>query len=114
MCQRLVDATPWGQWTTFVAGLRETGIIAPLVLDGPMTGKVFRADNEPEAPLGLSVPQPAADRRPSGPRSRRIVYAIEIRGVTVAHFFHLLNDARHFLIGQDRGLAEGQRLHIQA
>ena len=43
--ERLVDATPWGHWkvTTFVAGLRETGIIAPLVLDGPMTGDVFRA-----------------------------------------------------------------------
>ena len=43
--ERLVDATPWGHWkvTTFVAGLRETGIIAPLVLDGPMTGEVFRA-----------------------------------------------------------------------
>ena len=42
---RLVDATPWGHWkvTTFVAGLRDTGIIAPLVLDGPMTGEVFRA-----------------------------------------------------------------------
>ena len=43
--ERLVDAAPWGHWkvTTFVAGLRETGIIAPLVLDGPMTGEVFRA-----------------------------------------------------------------------
>ena len=29
--------------TTFVAGLRETGIIAPLVVDGPMTGEIFRA-----------------------------------------------------------------------
>ena len=43
--ERLVDATPWGHWrvTTFVAGLRESGLIAPLVLDGPMTGEVFRA-----------------------------------------------------------------------
>ena len=43
--ERLVDATPWGHWkiTTFVAGLRSSGIIAPLVLDGPMTGEVFRA-----------------------------------------------------------------------
>jgi transposase len=43
--ERLVDAAPHGHWrtTTFVAGLRSTGIIAPLVLDGPMTGKVFRA-----------------------------------------------------------------------
>ena len=43
--ERLVDKAPQGHWrtTTFVAGLRETGIIAPLVLDGPMTGEVFRA-----------------------------------------------------------------------
>ena len=43
--QRLVDATPWGHWkiTTFVAGLRASGVIAPMVLDGPMTGEVFRA-----------------------------------------------------------------------
>ena len=43
--ERLVDATPWGHWktTTFVAGLRAGGIIAPLVLDGPMTGAWFRA-----------------------------------------------------------------------
>ena len=42
---RLVAATPYGHWktTTFVAGLRQTGIIAPYVLDGPMTGDVFRA-----------------------------------------------------------------------
>ena len=43
--QCVVDATPHGHWltTTFVAGLREDGIIAPLVLDGPMRGEVFRA-----------------------------------------------------------------------
>ena len=43
--ERLVDATPWGHWktTTFVAGLRSSGVIAPLVLDGPMTGEAFRA-----------------------------------------------------------------------
>jgi hypothetical protein len=37
--ERLVDATPWGHWktTTFVAGLRANGVIAPFVLDGPMT-----------------------------------------------------------------------------
>ncbi len=43
--ERLVDTAPHGHWktTTFVAGLRERGIVAPLVLDGPMTGEVFRA-----------------------------------------------------------------------
>jgi len=42
---RLVAAVPQGHWktTTFIAGLRQTGVIAPLVLDGPMTGLAFRA-----------------------------------------------------------------------
>jgi hypothetical protein len=41
--ERLVDAAPQGHWktTTFVAGLRASGIIAPFVLDGPMTGERF-------------------------------------------------------------------------
>ena len=43
--QRLVAAVPYGHWrtTTFVAGLRQSGVIAPLVLAGPMTGAAFRA-----------------------------------------------------------------------
>jgi transposase len=43
--ERLVDAAPHGYWrtTTFVAGLRASGIIAPFVLDGPMTSEAFRA-----------------------------------------------------------------------
>jgi transposase len=42
---RLVDAAPYGHWktTTFVAGLKASGIIAPFVLDGPINGEVFRA-----------------------------------------------------------------------
>jgi hypothetical protein len=43
--QRLVMAVPHGHWktTTFVVGLRTTGLIAPTVVDGPMTGDVFVA-----------------------------------------------------------------------
>ncbi len=43
--ERLVDAVPAGHWktTTFVAGLRRDGVIAPCVFDGPMTGEMFRA-----------------------------------------------------------------------
>lgn len=43
--ERLVDTAPHGHWktTTFLAGLCSTGIIAPLVLDGPMTGEAFLA-----------------------------------------------------------------------
>jgi transposase len=44
--ERLVAAVPQGHWktTTFIAGLRQSGVVAPLVLDGPMTGPAFRAD----------------------------------------------------------------------
>ncbi len=43
--KRLIATAPHGHWrtTTFVAGLRASGIIAPFVLDGPMTGEAFRA-----------------------------------------------------------------------
>jgi transposase len=43
--ERLVATVPHGHWrtTTFIAGLRQTGIVAPLVLDGPMTGPAFCA-----------------------------------------------------------------------
>jgi transposase len=42
--ERLVDATPWGHWqtTTFVAGLRASGIVAPWLIGGAMDGAAFR------------------------------------------------------------------------
>ncbi len=41
--ERLRAKAPWGHWktTTFVAGLRSDGLIAPFVLDGPMNGEAF-------------------------------------------------------------------------
>ena len=43
--QRLVMDVPHGHWktTTFVVGLRVSGLIAPTVVDGAMTGDVFVA-----------------------------------------------------------------------
>lgn len=43
--QRLVMDVPHGHWktTTFVVGLRSSGLIAPTVVDGSMTGDVFVA-----------------------------------------------------------------------
>jgi transposase len=43
--QRLVASVPHGHWktSTFVAGLRTTGLTAPLVIDGAMNGDIFRA-----------------------------------------------------------------------
>lgn len=43
--ERLVAAVPHGHWktSTFLAGLRLTGLSAPLVLDGAINGEAFRA-----------------------------------------------------------------------
>lgn len=43
--RRVVEPVPHGHWmtTTFLAGLRSTGLVAPLVVDGAMTGEIFRA-----------------------------------------------------------------------
>lgn len=43
--ERLKAAIPYGHWktTTFLAGLCHDGIIAPLVLDGPIDADSFRA-----------------------------------------------------------------------
>lgn len=41
---RLAGSAPFGHWltSTFVAGLRQDGIIAPLVMDCPMNGLIFK------------------------------------------------------------------------
>lgn len=43
--QRLLGATPFGHWSnsTFLAGLRHDGIVAPLVLNWPINGRSFCA-----------------------------------------------------------------------
>ncbi len=43
--QRCVASVPHGHWktTTFIAGLRQSGLTAPLVVDGPMDGEIFLA-----------------------------------------------------------------------
>jgi len=43
--QRVGAGIPFGHWktTTFVAGLRRTGMVAPRVLDGPMNADAFLA-----------------------------------------------------------------------
>jgi transposase len=42
--ERLLGYAPHGHWktTTFVSGLRLTGIVAPLVIDCPMNSMIFR------------------------------------------------------------------------
>jgi transposase len=40
---RLVDAVPHGHWntSTFIAGLRQDGLVAPCVFDGAINGEAF-------------------------------------------------------------------------
>jgi transposase len=84
---RLADATPHGHWrtTTSVAGLRSTGFVAPLVLDGPMTGEVFR-DHVEQAlapalePGGVVVMDNLAAHKVPGVRE-----AIRAAGASVLH-----------------------------
>lgn len=42
---RCLGHAPYGHWhtTTFVCALRTCGLVAPLVLDGPINGDIFRA-----------------------------------------------------------------------
>jgi transposase len=42
---RLIDTTPHGHWktSTFIAALREDGLVAPAVFDGPINGELFLA-----------------------------------------------------------------------
>ena len=43
--ERLRSAIPHGHWktTTFIGGLRLTGMAAPMLIDGPINGEIFRA-----------------------------------------------------------------------
>lgn len=43
--KRVIDYVPHGHWktTTFLAGLRTTGLVAPLVVDGAINGEIFVA-----------------------------------------------------------------------
>jgi transposase len=43
--ERLRASVPHGHWktTTFIAGLRQSGLTAPMVLDGPINGVWFQA-----------------------------------------------------------------------
>lgn len=42
--RRCIGHAPYGHWktTTFVCALRSTGLVAPLVIDGPINGDCFR------------------------------------------------------------------------
>ena len=85
--QRLRAGIPKGHWktTTFVAGLRLTGMVAPMVLDGPMNRAAFLAYVQqvlvPELRLGDIV---LADNLPAH-KGRLVREAIEAVGASLLY-----------------------------
>jgi hypothetical protein len=48
----------------------------------------------------------------SAPGTRGVIDTVKIWGIAIAHIFHLLDDSRHFIVRQNRGLAQSQCLHV--
>jgi transposase len=85
--QRLVAPVPHGHWktSTFVAGLRTTGLTAPLVVDGAMNGDIFRAYVEQVlaptlAPGDIVILDNLGSHKVAGVRE-----AIEARGASLVY-----------------------------
>lgn len=85
--QRLVAPVPHGHWktSTFVAGLRTSGLTAPLVVDGAMNGDIFRAYVEQVlaptlAPGDVVVVDNLGSHKVAGVRE-----AIEARGANLVY-----------------------------
>jgi transposase len=71
--RRLLAKAPFGHWktTTFVAALRNRGLGAPMVLDGPMTGQAFLAYVEQVLIPTLKPRRHRRNGQPAGPQNRR-------------------------------------------
>jgi len=85
--QRLVAPVPHGHWktSTFVAGLRTTGLTAPVVVDGAMNGDVFRSYVEQVlaptlAPGDIVILDNLSSHKVAGVRE-----AIEARGASLVY-----------------------------
>ena len=85
--KRPVASVPHGHWktSTFVAGLRTTGLTAPLVVDGAMNGDIFRAYVEQVlaptlVPGDIVILDNLASHKVAGVRE-----AIEARGASLVY-----------------------------
>ena len=85
--ERLVAPVPYGHWhtTTFLCGLRQDGLVAPLVLDGAINGAAFLAYVEqmlcPTLRIGdIVICDNLASHKVAGVRE-----AIEARGASLLY-----------------------------
>ena len=85
--QRLVDSAPAGQWqsNTLLAAVRLDGVVAPMVLDGPVNGDSFAGYIErslaPELEPGDIV---VMDNLPAH-KSQRVTQAIQAVGCSLVY-----------------------------
>lgn len=84
---RLSAAVPHGHWktTTFLAGLCQDRLIAPLVLDGPIDGDIFRAYVEQFLAPALSPGQIVVMDNLASHKVTGIREAIEARGARLLY-----------------------------
>lgn len=82
---RLRAALPHGHWktTTFVGGLRLTGMTAPMVLDGPMDGPWFQAYVEQILVPTLSAGDTVIMDNLSSHKMSAVIEAINAAGANV-------------------------------
>ena len=85
--RRLVAKVPWGHWktTTFTAGLRCDGFIAPFVLDGPMNGEAFLVYVEKVLTPSLSVGDLVVIDNLSAHKVQGVRKLIEASGATLLY-----------------------------
>ena len=83
--QRLRAGVPYGHWktTTLVAGLRRTGIAAPMVLDGPINAQAFLAYVEQVLVPGLRPGDIVVMDNLSSHKGPAVRQAIEAAGATL-------------------------------
>ena len=85
--QALHAAAPHGHWhtTTFVAGLRADGLVAPLVLDGAINGATFLAYVEQFLAPTLSPGDAVVMDNLGSHKVAGVQAAIEARGATLLY-----------------------------
>ena len=85
--ERLRVGVPHGHWktTTFVAGLRRDGLVAPFVLDGPINRAAFETYVEKVLVLELSPGDIVAMDNLSSHRSPIVRRLIESAGATLLY-----------------------------
>jgi transposase len=84
---RLVDAVPHGHWhtSTFIAGLRQDGLVAPCVFDGAINGEAFLAYVEQVLAPTLRHGDIVIMDRLGSHKVAGVRQAIEARGATLLY-----------------------------